>query len=285
VALSRVPGIRAVVAPDDAHWRSGGTAMIAALPTADASSPAGQAIAAAVRNAVARFTPPVLTAGMAAGIIDQEHALYGAFPVLLAALAVITFIALARAFRSLVLPAKAVLANLISVGAAYGVLVLIWQDGYGSDAIWGLPATGAITAWIPLFVFAFLYGLSMDYEVFLLSRMREEYDRTGSTTEAVVTGIGRTGRLVTSAALILFLAMAALASAPITFLKVFATGIGAGILLDATVVRSLLVPALVSLFGQWNWWMPAWAAKLLRIRPMEPGQPVRVISRATARPR
>jgi putative drug exporter of the RND superfamily len=267
-AASSVPGIRAVVAPDDARWRTGGTAVIAVLPTADASSPAGQATAAAVRNEVARFTPPVLTAGPAAAIIDQEHALYGAFPLLLAALAVITFIVLARAFRSLVLPAKAVLANLISVGAAYGVLVLIWQDGYGSDAIWGLPATGAITAWIPLFVFAFLYGLSMDYEVFLLSRMREEYDRSGSTDEAVVTGIGRTGRLVTSAALILFMAMAALASAPITFLKVFATGIGAGILLDATVVRSLLVPALVSLFGQWNWWMPGWAAKLLRIRPL-----------------
>jgi len=143
-----------------------------------------------------------------------------------------------------------VLANLVSVGAAYGVMVLVWQDGHGSAAIWGLPATGAITGWIPLFVFAFLYGLSMDYEVFLLTRMREEYDRTGSTTQAVITGIGRTGRLVTSAALILFLAMAALASAPFTFLKIFATGVGSGILLDATVVRSLLVPALVSLFGQ-----------------------------------
>ena len=267
-AVSEVPGIRTVVAPDDARWRSDGTAVIAALPAADASSPAGQATAAAVRTAVARFTPAVLTGGSAAGIIDQKHALYGEFPYLLAALAVITFILLARAFRSLVLPAKAVIANLISVGAAYGVLVLVWQDGYGSDAIWGLPATGAITAWIPLFVFAFLYGLSMDYEVFLLSRMREEYDRTGSTTEAVVTGIGRTGRLVTSAALILFLAMAALASAPITFLKVFATGIGAGILLDATVIRSLLVPALVSLLGRWNWWMPAWAARVLWLRPV-----------------
>jgi RND superfamily putative drug exporter len=282
-AVVRVPGIRAVVAPDDARWRTEGTAVIAALPTADASSPAGQAVAAAVRSAVARFTPPVLTAGTAAGIIDQKHALYGEFPLLLAVLAVITFILLARAFRSLVLPAKAVLANLISVGAAYGVLVLVWQDGYGSRAIWGLPATGAITAWIPLFVFAFLYGLSMDYEVFLLSRMREEYDRTGSTNEAVVTGIGRTGRLVTSAALILFLAMAALASAPITFLKVFATGIGAGILLDATVVRSLLVPALVSLFGQWNWWMPTWAAKLLRIRPLELSSTSGVRARETAR--
>jgi RND superfamily putative drug exporter len=137
-----------------------------------------------------------------------------------------------------------------------------------------VPATGAITGWIPLFVFAFVYGLSMDYEVFLLSRMREEYDRTGSTTEAVVTGIGRTGRLVTSAALILFLAMAALASAPITFLKVFATGIGAGILLDATVVRSLLVPALVSLLGEWNWWMPAWAAKILRLPPPTPASEI-----------
>jgi RND superfamily putative drug exporter len=265
--VSRVPGIRAVVAPDDPGWRADGTAVIDALPAADGSSEAGQTITAAVRAALARNTPPVLTSGDAASIIDQKHALYGAFPAMLAALALITFILLARAFRSLVLPAKAVLANLISVGATYGVLVLVWQDGYGSEAIWGLPATGAITGWIPLFVFAFVYGLSMDYEVFLLTRMREEYDRSGSTTEAVVVGVGRTGRLVTSAALILFLAMAALASAPITFLKVFATGIGAGILLDATVVRSLLVPALVSLLGEWNWWMPPWAAKILRVPP------------------
>ena len=203
--------------------------------------------------------------GYAPGLVDQVHALYGDFPFVLAILALIAFILLARAFRSLLLAVKAVLANLLSVGAAYGVLVLVWQDGHGSQAIWGLPATGAITAWIPLFVFAFLYGLSMDYEVFLLTRIREEYDRIGSTNEAVITGIGRTGRLITSAALILFLAMAALASAPFTFLKIFATGVGAGILLDATVVRSLLVPALVSLFGRWNWWLPPWAAKLLRV--------------------
>ena len=179
----------------------------------------------------------------------------------------ITFILLARAFRSLLLPLKAIALNLLSVAAVYGVLVLVWQDGYGARSIWGLPATGAITAWIPLFVFAFVYGLSMDYEVFILTRMREEYDATGSTDAAVITGIGRTGRLVTSAALILFLAMAALASAPFTFLKIFATGVGAGILLDATVVRSLLVPAIVSLLGRWNWWLPAGAARLLRVEP------------------
>jgi RND superfamily putative drug exporter len=115
--------------------------------------------------------------------------------------------------------------------------------------------------------FAFLYGLSMDYEVFILARMREEYDRTGSTPAAITEGLGRTGRLVTSAALILFLSFVSLASTPQTDLRIMATGLGAGILLDATVVRALLVPALVSLFGRWNWWLPAWAARPLRVAP------------------
>jgi RND superfamily putative drug exporter len=124
--------------------------------------------------------------------------------------------------------------------------------------VFGIPATGAITFWLPLMVFAFLFGLSMDYEVFILSRIREEYERTGSTSAAVVAGLGRTGRLVTSAALVLFLAFASLASGPDTDIKVFATALGAGILLDATVVRALLLPALVAIFGRWNWWWP-WA--------------------------
>ena len=124
-----------------------------------------------------------------------------------------------------------------------------------------------MTFWIPLMVFAFLFGLSMDYEVFILSRIREEYTRLGSTDEAVVEGIGRTGRLVTSAALILFLAFVALASGPGTDLKTFATALGFGILLDATVVRSLLVPALVSMFDKWNWWIPDWFARFLRLKP------------------
>jgi putative drug exporter of the RND superfamily len=263
--LAQTPGIRAAVAPPGPAWRRGGTALVAALPVADGSGPAAQATVTDVRQALARNHPSALVGGYSAGLVDQIHSLYGDFPWVLAGLAVITFVLLARAFRSLLLPLKAILANLLSVGAVYGVLVLVWQDGYGSHPIWGLPATGAITAWIPLFVFAFVYGLSMDYEVFILARMREEYDAGSSTDQAVITGIGRTGRLVTSAALILFLAMAALASAPFTFLKIFATGVGAGILLDATVVRSLLVPAIVSLLGRWNWWLPGWAARLLRV--------------------
>jgi RND superfamily putative drug exporter len=262
-ALAHAPGIRAAVAPS--AWVRGGTSLVEALPTADGAGPAGLTTAAHVRDLLARTQPAALVGGYSAGLVDQIHSLYGEFPYVLIGLALITFVLLARAFRSLLLPLKAILANLLSVGAVYGVLVLVWQRGYGSRAIWGLPATGAITAWIPLFVFAFVYGLSMDYEVFILSRMREEYDVTGSTNQAVITGVGRTGRLVTSAAMILFLAMAALASAPFTFLKIFATGVGAGILLDATVVRSLLVPAVVSLLGRWNWWLPAWAARLLRV--------------------
>jgi RND superfamily putative drug exporter len=162
-----------------------------------------------------------------------------------------------------------VILNIVSVAAAWGVLQFVWQAGHGSDEIWGIAPTGAITAWIPLMLFAFLYGLSMDYEVFILSRVREEYDRTGSTRQAIVNGIGRTGRLVTSAALILFLAFVSMASGPQTDVKVMATGLAAGILLDATVIRALLVPALVSLFGKWNWWMPSWSARLLRVQPSE----------------
>jgi len=269
-AATAVPGIRAAVAPAGPAWRRGGSALVEVLPSADGAGRQGQATLTAVRSALSRAAPAALIGGYTADLVDQIHSLYGDFPFVLAGLAVITFILLARAFRSLLLPLKAIALNLLSVGAVYGVLVLIWQDGYGARPIWGLPATGAITAWIPLFVFAFVYGLSMDYEVFILTRMREEYDATGSTDGAVITGIGRTGRLVTSAALILFLAMAALASAPFTFLKIFATGVGAGILLDATVVRSLLVPAIVSLLRRWNWWLPGWAAKVLRVQPSPP---------------
>jgi RND superfamily putative drug exporter len=198
---------------------------------------------------------------------DFIDAVYGAFPLMIALISLLTFLLLARAFRSLLLPLKAVVLNVLSVGAAWGVMTLIWQQGHGSDELWGIAATGSIASWIPLMVFAFLYGLSMDYEVFILARIREEYDHTGETDEAVVFGLARTGRLVTSAALILFLAFAAMASGPQTDVKILATGLAAGILLDATVVRALLVPAVVSLFGRWNWWLPAPAARLLRVAP------------------
>jgi RND superfamily putative drug exporter len=187
-----------------------------------------------------------------------------------ALIALVTFLLLARAFRSLLLAGKAVILNVLSLGATFGLMTWFWQEGHGSQAVFGIAGTGAITFWVPLMIFAFLFGLSMDYEVFILTRVREEYDRTGDTNAAVTEGLGRTGRLVTSAALILFLAFASLASAPDTDIKVLATGLGAGILLDATIVRALLVPALVSLFGKWNWWFPERVSRLMAIRTLPP---------------
>ena len=263
--LAGVEGVRAAVAPDGPAWRRGG-AMVAVLPANETSTGAGRATVERVRDAAGAL-PGTKVGGSGALDIDATRALYGAFPAMLAVVALATFVLLARAFRSLLLPAKAIALNLLSIGAAYGVLVLVWQRGYGSSAIWGIDATGSIVPWVPLMTFAFLYGLSMDYEVFLLARMRETWDATGSTTQAVVGGLGRVGRLVTSAALILFLAFAALAGVPAVDVKIMATGLGAGILLDATVLRALLMPAVVVLFGRWNWWLPRWAASALRLGP------------------
>ena len=270
--VREVSGVHGAVAPDSPQWRSGNAAEALAFPTADDSTAAGKDTLDRVRSAAHAAGPDVVVGGLPAQNADFISAVYGNFPLMIALIAVVTFILLARAFRSLLLPLKAVILNVASVAAAWGVLAVVWQNGHGSDFLWGIDATGSVPAWIPLMVFAFLFGLSMDYEVFILSRMREEYDATGDTNTAVVRGIGRTGRLVTSAALILFLAFVALASGPGTDLKMFATGLAAGILLDATVVRALLVPAVVSLFGRWNWILPAWPARLLRVKPSLPGR-------------
>ena len=183
-------------------------------------------------------------------------------------LALVSCVLLTRAFRSIVLPIKAVLLNLVSLGATYGIIVFIFQKGHGSS-LWNISATGAITAWIPLMIFAFLFGLSMDYEVFMLSRMREAYDETHSTNRAIELGLARTGKLVTSAALILMFAFFVLSSSPGLDIKQFGIGLAAGIIFDATVIRALLVPALMGLMGRWNWWLPGRAARVLKVAPSQ----------------
>jgi RND superfamily putative drug exporter len=266
-ALASVPGVHGAVAPDSPQWRHEGATIVDAFSIPNAASPSGRETFKAVRSTAHSLGDDVHLGGLPAQNEDFIEAVYGNFPLMIALIALITFVLLARAFRSLLLPLKAVVLNIVSVGAAWGVLQLVWQEGHGSSQIWGIAATGSITAWIPLMVFAFLFGLSMDYEVFILARMREEYDATGETRTAVVRGIGRTGRLVTSAALILFLAFVSLASGPETEVKVLATGLAAGILIDATIIRALFVPAVVSLFGRWNWWLPHLPARLLRVPP------------------
>ncbi|HEV3377185.1 MAG TPA: MMPL family transporter [Thermoleophilaceae bacterium] len=269
--LRGLEGIHGAVAPES--WRSGGTSIVEAIPVSDSGTEEGGDTLAAVRDVSHAAGPDVRVGGQPASNADFVDAVYGSFPLMIALITITTFVLLARAFRSLLLPAKAIVLNVLSIAAAWGVLVLVWQLGYGSEAIWDIQATGSIPSWMPLMVFAFLFGLSMDYEVFILSRMREEYDRTGSTETAVVQGIGRTGRLVTSAALILFLSFVSMASGPETDVKMMATGLAAGILIDATVIRALIVPAVISLMGRWNWWLPRWPARLLRVEPSLPRRP------------
>jgi putative drug exporter of the RND superfamily len=255
--LGRLPGVDTAIAPTGPAWRRDGTALVDVLPDAPTSSQSAERTVSSVRRSVAQMAPGSQVAGDGPEEADLVHALYSRFPLIVAVVALISLLALARAFRTVVLPLKAVVLNVLSLGAAYGALVLVWQEGYGSRAVWGIPGTGVVLDFVPLTVFAFLFGLSMDYEVFILSRIKEAHDAGMSTDEAVVEGLGRTGRLVTSAAVILFLAFAALAAGPDIQVKVFATAMAVGILLDATVVRALLVPAVISLLGEWTWWTPA----------------------------
>jgi RND superfamily putative drug exporter len=258
--LAKVDGVRSAVAPAD--WRRGGTALLTVIPTEDGNSPAGRATLDRIR--AASVHGEVAIGGEAAQGADFLDAVYSNFPLLIVLISAFTFLLLARAFRSLILPLKAVLLNLLSVGASWGLLVLVFQNGWGSG-IWGIAPTRAINVEMPIVVFAFLFGISMDYQVFIISRMREAYDRTKSTPTAVVEGIGRTGRLVTSAALILGLAFVAFSATPGTEAKMFATALGGGILIDATIIRGLLAPAIVAILGRWNWWLPTRPARMLRV--------------------
>jgi putative drug exporter of the RND superfamily len=268
--VSDVDGVSAVVVAEGEGQVIDGHAIVVAIPEVETANSSTVDPVRDVRDVTENLPGVIGVAGIGADQIDFLKAVYGNFPLMLALIAFLTIVLLARAFRSILLPIKAVLLNLITLAATLGFMVLFWQDGHGSNSVFGISETGAVTFWLPLMVFAFLYGLSMDYEVFILSRIREEYDKGGSTKDAVVTGIGRTGRLVTSAALILFLSFVALASGPGTDLKTFASALGFGILLDATVVRSLLVPALVTLFGKWNWYLPDWMARVLRVKESHP---------------
>ncbi|MGH3464788.1 MAG: MMPL family transporter [Kribbellaceae bacterium] len=268
-ALAQVNGIERVVVSQDESSNRDGRSVVVLVPDHETVNSRSLDVVRRVQDRAAQLPGVLGVTGIGAAQIDFLHAVYGNFPLMLTLITLLTFVLLVRAFRSVLLPLKAVLLNLLSLGATYGLIVLFWQHGAGSEAMFGIARTGAITFWVPLIVFAFLYGLSMDYEVFILARMREVYDAGGSTDHAVIEGLARTGRLVTSAALILFLAFAALASGPGTDLKVMATGLGLGILLDATVIRALLVPSLVSLFGAWNWYLPGWVARVLRIRQIE----------------
>ncbi len=256
--LRTVDGLVGAAAP--ATWHRGATSLVEAFPAIDGGAPG---IRGVIHRADAALdgTGGTVT-GVAAVNQDFLHALYSSAPWVLGMVLLLTLVLLTRAFRSVVLAVKAVVLNLFSLGAAFGIVVIIFQQGHGSR-LWEVGATGSITAYVPLMIFAFLFGLSMDYEVFMLSRMREAYDETGSTDRAIELGLARTGKLVTSGALILMFAFLVLSSSPGFEIKSLAVGIAAGIIFDATVIRALLVPALMTLFGAANWWTPTWLDRLL----------------------
>ena len=255
-----VEGIVGATVPPGSGWHRGQDTLVEAFPAVDGAAPGIQGVIDGVNDAL-RGTDGTL-GGVPAVDRDFVHAVYGNFAYVLAFVLVLTLVLLTRAFRSIVLAVKAAILNLISLGAAYGIIVFIFQKGHGSS-LWNIHATGAVTAWIPLMIFAFLYGLSMDYEVFMLTRMREAYDETHSTDRAIELGLARTGKLVTSAALILMFAFLVLSSSPGYEIKVFGVGLAAGIIFDATVIRALLVPALMKLLGDANWWLPDWTRRAL----------------------
>lgn len=262
--LGALPGVRAVLQPSAGGWQPEDAAILAVLPVEEGGSEPGRELVQRVIDTVPEGT---LVGGNVTQGMEYLDVTYTWFPWMLALVALVTFVVLARAFRSVLLPIKAILLNLLSLGAVLGAMVVLWQWGWGTEALLGIQPDGAVGTFVPVTIFAFLYGLSMDYEVFILARVREEYDRTGSTTLGIVQGVGRTGRLVSCAALILFFSFASMASGGELDVSVFATGLALGILLDATLIRSVLVPATVSMMGRWNWWLPAGLARVLRVPP------------------
>jgi uncharacterized membrane protein YdfJ with MMPL/SSD domain len=216
----------------------------------------------------ARFpqTARVLAGGGPPQGVDFLSRSYSVFPWLVAAVLVLTYLLLMRAFRSVVLPLKAVLLNLLSVAASYGILVAVFKWGAGQSLL-GLYQFSQVEGWIPIFLFAMLFGLSMDYEVFLVTRMRETWDEVHDNVRAVSYGLERTGLIVTAAAIIMVAAFSGFVAGSVVGLQQFGLGLAVAILVDATIVRALLVPSLMALFGRWNWWLPASLARVVRVKP------------------
>jgi putative drug exporter of the RND superfamily len=264
--LRATPGVAGAVAPS--AWRKDGNSIVEAFANTDGAAKSTRHTISAIKDELDGTNATL--GGVAAEDRDFVHAVYSNFPYVLGFVLLLTYILLARAFKSLVLALKAAILNLVSLGAAYGIIVFIFQQGHGSEAIWNVHATQSIISWIPLMIFAFLFGLSMDYEVFMLTRMREAYDESGDTPHAVSLGLARTGKLVTSAALVLMFAFFVLSSSPGVDIKQFGIGLAAGIIFDATIIRALLVPAIMRLLDSWNWYLPDFAARALFVRS-QPG--------------
>ena len=255
--IAATPGIVSVSAPQTST--DGGTVVFTATPT---TGPADSDTSATIDRVRAVIPGNVYISGITAVTDDLNAQLSAKLPLFIGAVIFVSFLLLMLVFRSIAVPAKAAAMNLLSIGAAYGILVAVFQWGWGAELL-GLDGPTPITSIIVIIMFPILFGLSMDYEVFLLSRIREEYDRTGDNTESVARGLAGTGRVVTSAALIMVAVFSSFIFSPIPSLKMLGLGLAVAILIDATIVRMVLVPATMALLGKANWWLPAWLDRLL----------------------
>jgi RND superfamily putative drug exporter len=231
-------------------------AVVEALPTGDSRDDRALEAVRALREEEIPGAR-VLVTGETAESIDYYALTDQWLPILLTVVLTLSFILLTVAFRSIVVAAKAIVLNLLSVGAAYGVLILVFQKGVGNE-LFGFQQVDFIEAWVPLFLFAVLFGLSMDYHVFLLSRIRERYVQTGDNDAAVVHGIGSTARLITGAALIIIAVFGGFAVGDLVMFQQMGFGVAVALLIDATIIRSVLLPAAMKLLGDWNWYLPGW---------------------------
>jgi RND superfamily putative drug exporter len=237
----------------------GSTVVFAAMPT---TAPADLETSVALAEVRDALPDNVYVTGLTAMTTDLNGQLSDTLPLFIGAVLLASFLLLMLVFRSVVVPLKAVVMNMLSIGAAYGVLVAVFQWGWGSSLI-GLEGPTPITSLIIVIMFPILFGLSMDYEVFLISRIREEYDRIGDNTEAVARGMAGTGKVITSGALIMIAVFLAFVASPVPSLKMLGLGLATAVLVDATLVRMVLVPATMSLLGKANWWLPGWLDRIL----------------------
>ena len=258
--VNTTPGIAyAGVAP----MKNNEVALVVAYPTSAPQDEATTDLVHELRDTVIPSTGVAAqVTGFTAGSVDFSDYLAKRLPFLIGIVLLLSFLLLMAVFRSVLVPIKAVLMNLLSVGAAYGIIVAVFQWGWGAGLI-GVGKAGPIEAWVPMFLFAIVFGLSMDYEVFLLSRIKEEFNRTGDNTTAVADGVAATARVITAAALIMVCVFGAFVLGDDRQLKLFGLGMAVAVFLDATIVRMVLVPATMELLGARNWWMPAWLDRLL----------------------
>ena len=240
-----------------ADWLAGDTTKLRVFSGYVPDSDDGRALVARIRTIEAPRGHAVLTAGLPSRSADFMDSFNASVPVAILIVVLVTTVVLFLTFGSVFLPIKAVLMSLISVSASFGALVWIFQDGNLSGPL-GFETSHTIGAWQPIIMFAILFGLSMDYEVLLLSRIRERYLATGDNTRAVAEGIGITGGMITGAALIMVAVFAAFGMSSITSIKSLGVTMSIAILIDATIVRGLLVPAFMRIMGRVNWWAPAW---------------------------